>query len=62
VQIVKLMRQTSKVSFWLGIGGNQSTHHVNNYWMRLSVIASIIKAEVCVLCKMKLEGKAFDTK
>ena len=30
--------------------------------MRLSMIASIIKAEVCVVCKRKLKGKANDTK
>ena len=56
------MRQKGKVSFWLGVGGDQNTHHMNNYWMRLSMIASIIKAKVCVVCKMKLKGKVNDTK
>ena len=32
----------------------QKTHFcilINNYWMRLSMIARIIKAEVCVICR-----------
>lgn len=55
------MRQTGNET-WFGIGGNQNTHHMNNYWMRLSMIASIIKAEVCVVCNIKLKGKAYDPK
>ena len=26
---------------------------INNYWMRLSMIARIIKAEVCVICRSR---------
>ena len=28
-------------------------HLINNYWMRLSMIARIIKAEVCVICRSR---------
>ena len=52
------MRQKDKVFLWLGIGDDQN----NYYWMRLSMIASIIKAVVFGVCKMKLKGEANDTK
>ena len=55
------MRQKHKVFFWLGIGDDQNAHHMNNYWTRLSMIATIIKAEVFGVCKIKLKGEANDT-
>ena len=27
---------------------------INNYWMRLSMIARIIRAEVCVICRSRI--------
>ena len=30
-----------------------AVHSLNNYWMRLSVISWIIKAEVCVTCRSR---------
>ena len=32
---------------------NQTRILINNYWMRLSMIARIIKAEVCVICRSR---------